>query len=132
MGNQRFYEVFGPHYEEYPAGETFTGDVSAGAGETRNVRIIGEFIGNITLPKGVVHIADGGMFTGDAKASAIVVEGSCEGSLEAEKIELGAASRVSGSLTTSHLAMAEGSFFNGEIHSGEKTVKTTFRERRKQ
>jgi cytoskeletal protein CcmA (bactofilin family) len=131
MGTQRFYEKFGHNYELYPAGETHTGNIAGDPGETRNIRILGEYLGDINLPKGALHIADGGMYSGNAKASAIVVEGSSEGSLESERIELGENSRVSGIIRTPHLAMAEGSFFNGEIHSGSNTVKTSFRERRK-
>ena len=131
MGNRRFYEKYGSDYEEYPAGETFTGDISGEPGKTRNIRVFGEIIGNISLPEGVLHIADGGMLSGDVSASCIIVEGSCEGSLQAEIIELGDTARVQGSLNTGHLAIAEGSFFNGDIHTETSVKKTGFKERRK-
>lgn len=130
-GGRRFYEKYGNAYAVFSGDQHFYGTIIGFENKQQNIRVEGKFSGDINLPRGVVIVSEGGSVEGNITASCIVVDGRCEGALKArDKMELGETARVTGSVSTPHLAVAEGSIFNGEMHSGTGMKQHKFKERR--
>jgi len=76
-----------------------------------------------------------GRVAGDLAAISIVVEGEMSGKMfAAEKIEIGASARVLANVRARVVAIAEGAFFDGEIHMEGRAGSATpqgFKEKRK-
>ena len=84
---------------------------------------------------GLFWVREGGRVGGEIEATNIVVEGHVDGTISAkEKAELRASCKVQGDLTAKTVAIAEGSFFEGQVHmsggAGVQSGKSTFKEKR--
>ncbi len=79
------------------------------------IRILGTVEGNIESG-GRIKIEKGGRVQGVVKASDVIVNGVLEGNIDsAGHVELGQESRMIGNIKAPRIAIAEGSFFQGEI-----------------
>lgn len=84
--------------------------------------------------EGVLWVRDGGSVDGEVAADKVVVEGKLQGKIHARnKAELRSTCKVEGDLTSKTVAIAEGAFFEGQIHmqggSGNSQT-TSFKEKR--
>lgn len=85
-----------------------------------SVRIAGQIEGNVKSDR-LVWIQKGGNMKGDINARHVIIEGKLTGNVkDAEHVEIRAEAHVSGNIQTHKIAMAEGSFFKGEIHMPRK------------
>jgi cytoskeletal protein CcmA (bactofilin family) len=81
-----------------------------------SICIAGQVEGDIQCGR-LVWIEKGGNVKGDIHAKYIIIEGKIAGNIEdAEHVEIREEAHVSGNIQTQKIAMAEGSFFKGEIH----------------
>ena len=83
---------------------------------------------------GLFSVREGGKVSGEIAATNIVVEGQVEGTISAhEKAELRSNCKVTGDLTAKTVAIAEGAFFEGQIHMGGSgtSQKVRFKEKRR-
>lgn len=88
-----------------------------------SVRIAGQIEGNVKSDR-LVWIQKGGNMKGDINARHVIIEGKLTGNVkDAEHVEIRAEAHVSGNIQTHKIAMAEGSFFKGEIHMPQKVDK---------
>ena len=100
------------------------GDESAIAAGTRmkgsitgieSVCIQGQITGNIKCER-LVWLKQGGQMKGDINAPFVIIEGKLTGNIkDAEHVEIRTEAHVLGNIQTQKIAMAEGSFFKGEI-----------------
>ncbi len=84
--------------------------------------------------EGQFWVREGGKVDGEIAATNIVVEGRVEGTISAkDKAELRSNCKVTGDLTAKTVAIAEGSFFEGQVHMGDSGAaqKVGFKEKRK-
>lgn len=89
----------------------FKGTVSG----TESVRVAGRFEGNIKSEQ-LVWIQKEGSIKGDVDSRHVIIEGKLIGDIKgAEHVEIRAEAQVTGNIQTHKIAMAEGSFFKGEI-----------------
>jgi cytoskeletal protein CcmA (bactofilin family) len=107
---------------------TFTGTIDGQDG----VQVAGSFKGDIRS-QGLVWIGSKGSVDGDVTAPFVIVEGAITGNIKtAEHVEFRSESRINGNVETKKLAIAEGSFFKGEIKmSSRKEQPIHFVEKRK-
>ena len=78
--------------------------------------ILGRVEGDSVLQRTVV-IGESGNWVGKLEAQAVLVAGQVEGEIVAhEKLELVSTARVTGSITSPFIAIAEGAVHDGEIH----------------
>jgi cytoskeletal protein CcmA (bactofilin family) len=96
-----------------------------------SVCIAGRIEGDIQSD-GLVWIEKGGNIKGDIDARHVIIEGKLNGNIkDAENVEIRTEAHISGNIQTQKIAMAEGSFFEGEIHMPRKGDKpTSFVEKR--
>ena len=84
---------------------------------------------------GLYLVRASGRIVGDVTAASLVVEGEVSGrTLTAEKIEIGAAARVRANVRARVVAIAEGAFFDGQVHMDNRegpADRLTFTEKRK-
>jgi cytoskeletal protein CcmA (bactofilin family) len=100
------------------------GDI-AGSGHSI---ILGKFEGNGKLD-GTLVVGEGGNWTGNITADNVVIAGEVNGDVVAiKKIDVVSTARISGSLTSPFIAIAEGAVHEGEIHMGEVKRYTDKRE----
>jgi len=79
------------------------------------IRILGSVEGDIES-RGRAKIEKGGEVQGNITAADVIVNGTLEGDIEAAgQVELGPESRVVGNIKAAKIAIAEGSFFQGDI-----------------
>lgn len=95
------------------------------------VRISGHLKGDVKSDQ-LVWVQKEGKIIGDIDCPYIIVEGVLKGNIKsAEHVELRSEAHVTGNIQTRKIAMAEGSFFQGEIHMPRKEDKPiTFVEKR--
>lgn len=80
------------------------------------VLVSGHLEGDVKSER-LVWIQNGGKIVGEIDCLYVIVEGDLEGNIKsAEHVELRSEARVTGNIQTRKIAMAEGSFFRGEIH----------------
>jgi cytoskeletal protein CcmA (bactofilin family) len=84
---------------------------------------------------GLYRVGRKARVVGDVSATNIIVEGEVAGrTLTAEKIEIGAAARVRANVRAQVVAIAEGAFFDGQVHMEGRSgpaAPTAFREKRR-
>lgn len=81
-----------------------------------SMRIAGQIEGNVKSDR-LVWIETGGSVKGDIQARDVIIEGKLAGNIDdAQHVEIRTEAHVSGNIQTQKMAMAEGSFFKGEIH----------------
>ena len=84
------------------------------------VRIEGAFEGDITV-RGMVIIGETGRVTcQNLKANSVIVEGTVNGSITAEKLDIRKTGRVWGDINVVALATEVGAFFRGQVRMEEK------------
>lgn len=93
------------------ARSSFKGEISGQAG----VHILGDFNGNIHS-EGLVRSGETAKIKGNIHSPYVIVGGEFEGSIfSARQVELRATARMRGNIETEKLAIADGSFFEGQI-----------------
>lgn len=84
---------------------------------------------------GFCWVREGARIVGDVTATSVVVEGEVSGkTLVADKVEIGAAARVRANIRARVVAVAEGAFFEGEVHMegrADPAIPMAFKEKRK-
>ncbi len=84
------------------------------------VRIEGAFEGDITL-RGLMVIGETGRVTCEnLKANSVIVAGTVNGCITAEKLDIRSTGRVWGDVTVVALATEEGAFLRGKVSMEEK------------
>ena len=84
------------------------------------MRIEGAFEGDITL-RGLVVIGETGRVTCEnLKANSVIVAGTVNGCITAEKLDIRSTGRVWGDVTVIALATEEGAFLRGQVRMEEK------------
>jgi cytoskeletal protein CcmA (bactofilin family) len=101
-----------------------------------NLYIDGEFEGTINSNK-LITIGKSGKVRGEIHTNHLVVQGTVEGSVEAERLEIMAVGKVLGSILSSELVIEAKGHFEGEskIKSKEiknKAVNTVVQEKKKE
>lgn len=98
-----------------------------------NIELFGQIQGTCVL-EGLLVVRTEGTFRGDITATSLVVEGKVHGNVIArEKVELRPSCQVTGNIEASSVAIAEGSFFEGEVHmKGQEggQARVSFQEKR--
>jgi cytoskeletal protein CcmA (bactofilin family) len=82
---------------------------------TGGVRIDGAFEGEITVHGIVVIGVDGRVVCDEIRATTVVVSGSLEGDVMAQRVEITATGRVYGDVTAVSFSTEEGAFLRGKI-----------------
>jgi cytoskeletal protein CcmA (bactofilin family) len=96
-----------------------TGDI---AGE-EDLTIHGRVTGSVILRDHTVLIAPAAHVDADLRGARVVVLGQANGAITAaERIELGPAAIVTGSLSANHVVISEGACFNGSIDMNQRTI----------
>jgi len=98
-----------------------------------NVNLEGSFEGKAKV-NGLFLISKSGNFNGELNAESVIIEGGFEGTINSsKKIELRSEAKVKGSISSNVIAIAEGSFFEGEIKmtNNGSSKQVTFEEKRK-
>jgi cytoskeletal protein CcmA (bactofilin family) len=110
-----------------PEGLTIRGELSG----SESVELLGTLEGPLTT-EGFCHIHERGSLRGRLSATDVIVEGELEGDIFARgKVELGAGARVKAEIRAQAIAIADGCYFDGQIHmeGGEERVR--FQEKRR-
>jgi len=82
---------------------------------TTDLRVMGEFIGDMTI-EGLVWVGSEGRVEGSIRAADVLIEGTVTGSIQATgKIELRSSARVEADLVAGLIAAADGSFLEGSV-----------------
>jgi cytoskeletal protein CcmA (bactofilin family) len=98
---------------------------------SRDLVIEGEVAGLVIVRGAALTIAPGARVEADLTAARVFVHGVVHGAIVAkERIELGPASSVDGSLSAEQISIAEGARFNGSIDMGRRTIKARVAEYR--
>lgn len=93
------------------ASTKFKGTISG----IESVRVAGQHKGNIKSDR-LVWIHKEGSIEGNIDSRHVIIEGKLIGDIKgAEHVEIRAEAQVTGNIQTQKIAMAEGSFFKGEI-----------------
>jgi len=93
-------------------GTTVRGDLTGGDA----IEIRGTLEGDCRS-SGVCVVAQGARLLGNVEAAGLVVAGEIEaGTLAVERIEIRATARVRAAITARAVAIAEGAFYEGEVH----------------
>lgn len=87
-----------------------------------NLYIDGEFEGNIKSKK-LVTIGKSGKVSGEIHTNHLIVQGTVNGTVEAERLEIMAAGRVIGSILSSELVIEAKGHFEGESKIKNKEMK---------
>ena len=88
-----------------------------------DLTIEGRVRGYVTVRDATLIIDEPGRVEADLRAARIVIQGVVEGAIAAtERIELGPASTVDGSLSASVILMLAGARFNGTIDMNRRTI----------
>lgn len=88
-----------------------------------SLRIAGQLEGNVKSDR-LVWIQKGASVRGDIESRHVIIQGKLIGNIaDAEHVEIRAEAHVTGNIQTHKIAMAEGSFFKGEIHMPRKVDK---------
>src|SRR5580704_1156331 len=94
------------------AGLKISGDISG----TTDLYIDGETQGKVRLPNARVTVGPNGRVQADIEAREIMIEGTVLGNLKSsERLYLGAASRVQGSVLTPRIAIEDGARLRGKV-----------------
>jgi cytoskeletal protein CcmA (bactofilin family) len=94
------------------AGLKISGEISG----TTDLYIDGETQGKVRLPNARVTVGPNGRVQADIEAREIIIEGTVFGNLKAgERLHLGAASRVLGSILTPRFAIEDGARLRGKV-----------------
>jgi len=90
------------------AGSRLVGDLTL----SDNLHVDGQLEGSVRS-ESEVAIGQSGRIDGDLQAEHIVISGSFEGSIDAQRLEIVAGGRVDGDVTVAQLVIEPGALFNG-------------------
>ncbi len=108
---RRLEDRVDPEESTVAPGTKFTGTITGNEG----ISVSGQLKGNVQS-EGLVWIRKGGKIEGNIKSSSVIIEGELKGDINSpEQVELRSEAHVVGNIQTSKIAIAEGSFFQGEI-----------------
>lgn len=94
------------------SGLKISGEISG----TSDLYIDGETQGKIRLTNARVTVGPNGRVTADIEAREIIIEGSVQGNLKAgERVQLGAQSKLQGSVLTPRFAIEDGARLRGKV-----------------
>ena len=118
---RRLEDKIGSDESVIAASTQFKGTISG----IESVRIAGQIEGDVKSDR-LVWIHRGGDVKGDIDSLYVIIEGKMIGHITgAEHVEIRAEAKVTGNIQTHKIAMAEGSFFKGEIQMPRKVDKPT-------
>ena len=81
---------------------------------------------------GLLTLAQGGHWNGTLKATDIIISGSVEGDVIAtQRVEISSTARITGSLSGSAIAVADGAVIEGEIQISKDDSPVRFQEKRR-
>ena len=81
---------------------------------------------------GLLTLAEGGRWNGTLKGTDIIVSGSVQGDVIAtQRVEISSTARISGSLSGSAIAVADGAVIEGEIQISKDDSPVRFEEKRR-
>jgi cytoskeletal protein CcmA (bactofilin family) len=127
---RRFRESIAPAATVIGPGTRIVGALSGDDG----VELSGSLEGDSDV-SGHYTVREGASVVGNLKAAGLVVDGEVFAeTLSAERIEIGASARVRGDIRGKFVAIAEGAFFDGQVHMEGREAPaepTFFKERRK-
>jgi len=116
---RRLEDKIGSDESILAASTQFKGTISG----IESIRIAGQLEGNVKSDR-LVWIQKSGNMKGDINAQHVIIEGKLTGNVkDAEQVEIRAEAHVTGNIQTHKIAMAEGSFFKGEIHMPQEVDK---------
>jgi len=95
------------------------------------IRVAGNFEGEVKS-EGLLVITEGGKIDGSISCQDLIVEGEIQGNVEkARNVEVRESGKITGNIKCDRIALAEGSFIEGEIHmTGSNKEPSTFVEKR--
>jgi cytoskeletal protein CcmA (bactofilin family) len=109
---RRLEDRSGPDDSVVSAQSSFKGEISGRAG----VRVAGEVQGDIRS-EGLVWVEETGKVKGNIFCAYVILEGELEGNVgPALHVELRTKARMRGNIQTKLLAIADGSFFDGQVN----------------
>ena len=89
-----------------------------------SVRIAGQLEGDVKSER-LVWIQKGGSINGNIVSPFVIIQGKLIGNITAaEQVEIREEAYVTGNIQTQRIAMADGSFFKGEIHMSRSIDKS--------
>ncbi len=110
-----------------PEGLTIRGELSG----AESVELLGTLEGPLSTA-GFCHIHECGSLRGHLSATDVIVEGELDGDIVARgKVELGAKARVKAVIRAHGIAIADGCYFDGQIHMEGGEERVLFQEKRK-
>ncbi len=116
---RRIEDTMEPEESFVAPGTKITGNISG----TEGIRVSGHLKGNIKC-EGLVWIERGGKIEGNIASRAAIIAGKLKGHIDAsEHVEIRTEGHVIGNIQTARIAIAEGSFFQGEIQMPSKEDK---------
>ncbi len=123
---RRMEDKVQPTQSVIAANTSFKGNITC-----RDDLIISGSIEGDIQSTGLVRINKSGSVKGDITGRFIVFAGKLDGDIKkAEQLEIQPTARINGNITTSRLAIAEGSFLQGNIHMPQKQEPHRFVEKR--
>jgi cytoskeletal protein CcmA (bactofilin family) len=118
---RRLQDKIGSDESVIAANTQFKGTLSG----IESVRIAGKIEGDVKSDR-LVWIEKGGYIKGDVESLYVIIEGILIGNIKgAGHIEIGSEAKVTGNIQTQKIAMAEGSFFKGEVQMSRKVDNPT-------
>jgi cytoskeletal protein CcmA (bactofilin family) len=132
MQNQRIIDS--PADVEQKSSITKATSISGEISGHGDLRLEGRIDGEIKL-KGLLFIGKDCLFSGQAEAGHIIIEGRVEGRIKAlDKIEIRAGGHVQGKIVCKQIAIAEGAFLDADVKSmkGKLVAPIYFNEKRKE
>jgi cytoskeletal protein CcmA (bactofilin family) len=113
---RRLEDKIGPIESVIASNTKFKGKINA----QDNVLISGKFSGDIQCEQ-LVKIDSGGKVKGTVSSTYIIIEGELKGDIQsAEHVEIRQGGRVIGNINTAEIAIAEGSFIQGNQDAGQR------------
>lgn len=113
---RRLEDRIGPIESVIASKTTFKGKIKS----EDSVQISGNFRGDIKCEQ-LVKINKGGKIKGTIDSTYVIIEGELDGNIEtADYVEIRAEGRIVGNINTADIAIAEGSFIQGEIKMPDK------------
>jgi cytoskeletal protein CcmA (bactofilin family) len=90
---------------------SIVGDLEA----KEDLLISGSLQGTLSMPEHALTLGTGGIVKGPLRARALIVEGSIDGDIDCDSVVLEATARVTGTIRTRRLTVADGAYFNGKV-----------------
>ena len=113
---RRLEDRLGPIESVIADNTTFKGKISA----HDSVQISGNLKGDVQSEQ-LVKIAEGGKVKGTIESTYVIIEGELNGDVaSADYVEIRADARVVGNINSMNIAIAEGSFIQGEIKTPDR------------